>query len=322
MAGDWIKMRTTLVAERAVMIICDNTGLDEFGVIGRLHSVWAWAGEHTTDGVILDVTVMTIDRIARHKGFADAMIAAKWLEVIENGIKIPRWESYNSRAAKERAQAAKRQADKRWRDKNGERDGESSGDAESVTDVTDESRSASRTTVTSHDARGEEKRGDERREEKNSNRDRTDRPIGASSDQSPMGVPLSVEGNGKPTAAVPAKPRGEPLDTSDIDWDSVVQRAEKLARKVPPRTSADRRQWFKFSVLVEVSMFSEHWLFDAAEAVVSVRHHEKNMHAHLVAVLKSKAAEEGSSPELLLDIMRRIEIPAEVWKRNVMQVKK
>lgn len=301
MAGDWIKMRTRLVDERAVMTICDQTGLDEFAVIGRLHSIWSWAGEHTTNGEILDVTTRTIDRLARHLGFAKAMIAAKWLEEIDSGIKFPKWDKYNSRAAKERSQAAKRQADKRWRDRNA---------VGKNNCQVPQPGSESRNTVTSHDPRREESIGSERSKEV-STIERTDRPIGHR-------PPIEIDA----TPASEHEPRGEPLDVSGVDWDLVVQRAEALAKRVPPFSNDDRRQWFKYAVMVEVGMFAENWLFDAADAVLNAREHRKSRQAHLVAILKSKAAEVGTDNSTFRGILKRIEIPIDVWKRNVMKAQK
>ena len=114
MAGDWLKMRTRLAEERSVMLICDLTGLDTFSVVGRLHAIWSWAGEHTTNGEVKDVTLKTIDRVTNFSGFAEAMRSAKWLEIADDGtIRFPEWKKYNSKAAKRRALDAARQARRR-----------------------------------------------------------------------------------------------------------------------------------------------------------------------------------------------------------------
>lgn len=157
MAGDWIKMRTQLAVERSTMLICDMTGLDQFAVVGRLHAIWAWAGEHTSNGVVQGVTLKTIDRVTLCDGFGSAMVAADWLEELENGgLKFPRWNKYHSKSARARSLAALRQSKHRNKKKRYER-------YASVTD----------------NAPREEER--ERREEKNIS-DRTDRvkPLGHS----------------------------------------------------------------------------------------------------------------------------------------------
>ncbi len=124
-AGDWIKMRTALATDRAVMVICDLTGLDEFAVVGRLHAIWVWAGEHTVTGEVRGVTQKTIDRVTRCEKFSDAMIAAQWLEVIpEGGVRFVRWKKHNTKAARERALAADRQAKQRAKSHARNRDGQ------------------------------------------------------------------------------------------------------------------------------------------------------------------------------------------------------
>lgn len=110
MAGDWIKMRTALASERATMLICDQTGLDQFAVVGRLHAVWSWAGEHTSNGVVRGVTLKTIDRVTSCEGFARAMLNAGWLEDLAGtGIRFPRWHKYQDKSARQRELNAARQ---------------------------------------------------------------------------------------------------------------------------------------------------------------------------------------------------------------------
>lgn len=128
MAGDWLKMRTSLPEEKAVMQISDMTGLDEFYVIGKLFAVWRWAGQHTVTGKITGVTLKTIDRIARCENFGEAMKAANWLEIgVDGSIAIPKWKKHNSKSEKQRALDAARSA--RYREKksrvirDGDRDG-------------------------------------------------------------------------------------------------------------------------------------------------------------------------------------------------------
>lgn len=122
MAGDWIKMRTQLAAERATMLICDMTGLDQFAVVGRLHAVWSWAGEHTSNGVVRAVTLKTIDRVTSCEGFGAAMVKAEWLEEMDGGgLKFPRWAKYHSKSARARALAALRQTKHRNKKKRYER---------------------------------------------------------------------------------------------------------------------------------------------------------------------------------------------------------
>lgn len=115
-----------------------------------------------------------------------------------------------------------------------------------------------------------------------------------------------------------------PLDLSgmtDQDWSEVIAIAEAAARRVPPVTANDRRQWLKFAVLAQQS-FGEHWMLDSAEAVKQAKQTKRNRQAHFVAVLKAQAKEKhGTSPEDLKGMCRRIDIPADIWKSNFLPAK-
>jgi len=110
MAGDWIKMREDLPEDPAVIAIAAATGLDEYGVVGRLHKFWTWTGRHTLDGNARGVTVSWIDRYLHAEGFAAAMIAAGWLVETPDGVSQPNFERHNGQAAKQRALTSKRVA--------------------------------------------------------------------------------------------------------------------------------------------------------------------------------------------------------------------
>jgi len=170
MAGDWIAMRTDLADDPAVIQIADALGLDEFGVIGRLHRLWAWADQQTTDGVVTllsrterdkshapgvtdalhgrDAGVIFgwIDRYVGAPGFASAMLAAGWLDEADGVVRFPNFDRWNTQTAKKRLLAAKRQSRRRASD----------GTFRHAS-VTPPSRSERDTSVT----RGEERRGEE-----------------------------------------------------------------------------------------------------------------------------------------------------------------
>lgn len=123
MAADWMPIRLDLKDDPAVITIAHETGLDEHGVVGRLVAVWAWANAHTTDGNAsgnaLGVTVAWLDRYVGVTGFARAMIAVQWLATVDTGnpsepddddarICFPKFDRWNSQAAKRRIDAANR----------------------------------------------------------------------------------------------------------------------------------------------------------------------------------------------------------------------
>ena len=110
MAGDWIPMRTDLAEDPAVIGIADATGLDECGVVGRLHRLWSWASWHTEDGDIKGVTLSWVNRHVQSDGFAEAMEKVGWLITTKNGIRFPKFEEWNSQSAKKRRLTAKRVA--------------------------------------------------------------------------------------------------------------------------------------------------------------------------------------------------------------------
>lgn len=110
MAGDWIKMRSDLATDPAVIAIAAKTGLDEFGVVGRLHSLWAWADSQTLDGNAVGVTESFLDRYLGVTGMARAMVSVGWLEVNSCGLRIPHFDRHNGQTAKARALTAKRVA--------------------------------------------------------------------------------------------------------------------------------------------------------------------------------------------------------------------
>lgn len=108
MAGDWIKMRNDLPDDPAVIAIAARLGLDEFAVIGRLHTLWAWADEQSRDGHAVGVTSAWLDRKVQRDGFADALVSVGWLEVTNDGLTIPNFENHNGETAKVRALGTRR----------------------------------------------------------------------------------------------------------------------------------------------------------------------------------------------------------------------
>lgn len=133
MAGDWIAMRCDLASDPAVIHMAAALGLDEYAVIGRLHHLWSWADQQTTDGVVTlpsrpchapgvtdaqqggdnGAILAWIDRRLATPGFAAAMVSAGWLECFAGGVRFPNFDRWNSQTAKQRLLATKRQAKRR-----------------------------------------------------------------------------------------------------------------------------------------------------------------------------------------------------------------
>lgn len=114
----------------------------------------------------------------------------------------------------------------------------------------------------------------------------------------------------------------EPFDLSLVDWGRVEAWAERLGRKIPPRTIDDRRMWLKFAVMADMT-FGEEWLSDGTEAVMQAKETRSTRQGHLVGVLKSKACDDhGVNEATFLAMLGRIEIPKDVWKSGVLEIRK
>jgi len=144
MAGDWIKMRTDLSEDPAVIDMAERLGMEEFAVVGRLHCLWSWADSQSRDGHATGVTGKWIDRKLQRDGFAAAMVAVKWLAITSTGISFPNFENHNGSTAKTRALGSNRQQKKRAADSTPD-------------DVTPMSRSERDESVTREEKRREEK---------------------------------------------------------------------------------------------------------------------------------------------------------------------
>lgn len=113
MAGDWIKMRSDLAEDPAVICIAGKVGLDEFAVVGRLQFLWAWFDAQSRDGHAAGVTKAWVDRKVQCDGFAQAMVDAEWLIVTPGGIEVPNFDRHNGETAKTRALGTKRKQKER-----------------------------------------------------------------------------------------------------------------------------------------------------------------------------------------------------------------
>lgn len=113
MAGDWIKMRTDLGSDPSVIEIATSLGMSEDEVVGKLHRIWSWADHHTENGEAPAVTEQWLDRHLTTPGFASAMTETGWLEVIENGLRFPKFDRHMGNSAKRRLLQNERKAKSR-----------------------------------------------------------------------------------------------------------------------------------------------------------------------------------------------------------------
>lgn len=115
MAGDWIKMRTALAHDPAVIAMALDLDKGEFEIVGMLHHIWSWADSQSQDGHIKRVTPKWIDRFVHCDGFAKSMEMAKWLTINDEGIEFPNFDRHNGDSAKKRAEDAERKRKSRER---------------------------------------------------------------------------------------------------------------------------------------------------------------------------------------------------------------
>jgi hypothetical protein len=104
----WIKMTTCLRDKPEVLRISELTGLDVFGVVGRLHAIWSWADTHCGDCNAASVTQEWIDVTLSCDSFAKAMIEVGWLSGENWNLEFPGYARHNGPTAKRRALTAQR----------------------------------------------------------------------------------------------------------------------------------------------------------------------------------------------------------------------
>lgn len=113
MAGDWIKMRGNLWDDPRVSGLCDQTGAQEAAIIGGLYWLWTTADQHTEDGVLPGMTLRAIDRKTGIESFGQALISIGWINELDDGILIVRFDEHNGTSAKRRCMEAQRKANSR-----------------------------------------------------------------------------------------------------------------------------------------------------------------------------------------------------------------
>jgi len=117
----WIKVRTNLHADPRVAYVARATGLHPAAVVGALVTLWSWADEFTTDGVLRYHTTADVDAlaggpIAERLTLSAALRGVGWLGDVSDGSpSIPRFDEHNGATAKQRAETARRVAAHRSR---------------------------------------------------------------------------------------------------------------------------------------------------------------------------------------------------------------
>lgn len=109
----WIKVRTDLADDPAVIAMSSALNIDRFGVVGRLHCVWSWATDQLKDGNAPGVTFPFLDSRVGVTGFCAEMAKVGWITETAEGLVFPRWDVHLSCGAKQRMTTAQRVKDHR-----------------------------------------------------------------------------------------------------------------------------------------------------------------------------------------------------------------
>lgn len=108
MATDWIKMRVDLQTHPKVVRIASALHADRLRAVGGLHAVWSLFDAHSTDGALEGYTAEALDALIGWPGFTHALAAVGWIEVSEDSLALPRFDSHNGKSAKRRATETER----------------------------------------------------------------------------------------------------------------------------------------------------------------------------------------------------------------------
>ena len=102
-------MRVTLGTDPAVIGIATALNIHDDSVIGKLFKLWAWANQHSNDGLNVPISLKWLDEYLDAPGFCSALSEAGWLVLDDNSISFPNFDRHNSSSAKKRAENTLRQ---------------------------------------------------------------------------------------------------------------------------------------------------------------------------------------------------------------------
>lgn len=117
MAGDWIKMRTSLLKAPQVIRLAGDLSRSKCEILGALFTIWTIADESSLEGNI-KLGPKHLDAEIGLPGFADAMAQVGWLEVLDaNSIRLTNYGEHNGKTGKRRAEDYKRAKAQREKEK-------------------------------------------------------------------------------------------------------------------------------------------------------------------------------------------------------------
>lgn len=117
MAGDWIKMRTSLLKAPQVIRLAGDLNRSKCEILGALFTVWTIADESSLEGNI-KLGPKHLDSEIGLAGFSEAMVSVGWLEIIDvNSIRLTNYGEHNGKTGKRRAEDYKRAKAQREKEK-------------------------------------------------------------------------------------------------------------------------------------------------------------------------------------------------------------
>lgn len=148
MAGDWIPVSIDISRKTKILRVIRESRVSRFEAIGLIVSFWAWASEQTADGLLVGNTIDDlIDAVGGSQDFWISFVSVGWLEIEDNGLRIPEFEKWFSQAGKARLQDAQRKRAER--------------DKKNVRDVSELCPESVQKTSEKNVTRGEERREEE-----------------------------------------------------------------------------------------------------------------------------------------------------------------
>jgi hypothetical protein len=294
MAGDWLKVEKDTPDKPEVLMIAVALGITPDEAFAKCFRFWRWADSHTADGTIRGASTATIDALVGCKNFSEALKDVGWLRLRNGRVLIPEFERHMGESAKQRALTARRVANHRAKKRN-----------DDVTqDVTQDAL-----------AREEHRRHKENHMSMGIRKHQVSATTTGLPDAPPDATPDA------PRMPIVAGDGGRILLTDD-EWDHVVAMAEAVARKIPPTDTKGRRCWFKYAALAE-KQFGEGWLMDAVAGVLAATSTKSTRQGHFVGILRRKAEEQwGINAAGFRALMKRIEVPPDVWHLDILEIRK
>jgi hypothetical protein len=115
MAGDWIKVEHATVDKPEVALFSELLGVPVPHGFGLLVVFWMWCDKHSRDGLVTQVSRMSVDTVTHTPGFAAALEAIGWgqFDDVGRALTLPNFIRHNEAPAKSRALTRERMKRKR-----------------------------------------------------------------------------------------------------------------------------------------------------------------------------------------------------------------